>query len=126
MEARIAEIKQMKWREIKALAESFDPPLQKGEDDQWEDLAEAIALAESQISETEESVEEESGSNPEVEIASPEPKEEPKSSESEKDYSYQPGRYARVCSACGYQIQTGLNGELICPVQDPECPRTTN
>lgn len=27
------------------------------------------------------------------------------------------------CSHCGYQIQTSLGGEKVCPVSEPKCPR---
>jgi hypothetical protein len=29
------------------------------------------------------------------------------------------------CQYCGYQIQTGLSGEKICPVSEPKCPRSS-
>ncbi len=121
MEARIAEIKAMKWRDIQDLAESFDPPLQKGDDEQWKDLAEEIALAESKLS----------GSNPEVAISEEDQivevnkkvEQDHIPDAGKKDYSFTVGRDARQCVACGRPVTTGLDGKLICPVADINCPR---
>lgn len=35
-----------------------------------------------------------------------------------KDYTF-----AKVCSACGDQKRTDMQGRVFCPAFDPQCPR---
>jgi hypothetical protein len=106
------------WQDIKDEAELYG--VEKGADDKWKDLIPAIADAKFAAP----VLTEEDQEFLNVELVEEEVIEEPKDSEDEPLYfDYVRQGVVLQCQHCGYQIQTGLGGEKICPVSEPKCPR---
>ena len=130
MEARIKEIEAMSWREIKTLATNLG--ISKTDDQQWEDLAPAIAEKEAQ---------QEPGFN--ISISIPEgvdPQEIPeKLSEPIQtliaqeigqskgtNFDYTTSNGSLICPVCNQPARTGRYKQPVCPLpkEHPTCPRT--
>jgi hypothetical protein len=118
-EQYIAHLMSAPWQDIKDEAELYG--VEKEADDKWKDLIPAIADAKFAAPVlTEDDQEFLSAELVEDETVI----EEPKDSEDEPLYfDYVRQGVTLNCQHCGYQIQTGLGGEKICPVSEPKCPR---
>ena len=104
------------WQDIKDAAELYG--VEKGADDKWKDLVPAIADA--KFADPEVPVEE-----PTSEVKEPEKLAvvEEVVAEEELFFNYVRQGVTLNCQHCGYEIRVGLDGNKICPVSHPKCPR---
>ncbi len=110
---REAELLEMRWQQIKAIAEDMEPPINKP-DGGWDEAVSLILDAEFPGDDTEEAPKTAAG-----------PQGEPKASASvgavyPVDFFESSG--IPYCEKCGAPEQRGLQGERICPVADKVCP----
>jgi hypothetical protein len=122
-EQYIAHLMSAPWQDIKDEAELYG--VEKDTDDKWKDLIPAIADAKFAAPVlTEEDQEFLDAELVEEEIPTIQPDEPIKEPEDEVlRFDYVRQGVLLVCQHCGYQIQTGLGGDKICPVSEPKCPR---
>lgn len=119
-EQYIAHLKSAPWQDIKDEAELYG--VEKDADDKWKDLIPAIAEAKFAAP----VLTEEDREFLDVDLVEPEDETaiEPEESEDEVlRFDYVRQGVLLVCQHCGYQVQTGLGGDKICPVYEPKCPR---
>lgn len=124
------------WRDIKDEAEKYN--VAKLSDKTWDEMVPLIAdakFAAPVLTEEEdhdfldaELVEDEEETAIEPTIQPEEPTKEPKevvesAIEEPLYFDYVRQGVVLQCQHCGYQVQTGLGGEKICPVSEPKCPR---
>lgn len=113
----IEHLKSAPWQDIKDEAELYG--VEKGADDKWKDLIPAIADAKFAVPVLTEEVEPELVEDEEETVI-----EEPEVSEDEVlRFDYVRQGVLLTCQHCGYQVQTGLGGDKICPISEPKCPR---
>jgi hypothetical protein len=114
-EQYIAHLMSAPWQDIKDEAELYG--VEKDADDKWKDLIPAIADAKFAAPVlTEEDQEFLDADLVEEEIPTIRLDEVLR-------FDYVRQGVLLVCQHCGYQIQTGLGGDKICPVSEPKCPR---
>lgn len=114
MEERIREIEAMSWREIKTLATNLG--ISKTDDQQWEDLAPAIAAKETETTKPQKEV---------LSIEQPSSIEDPVEQDAATSFDYiQQGGHL-VCPVCNQPARTGQYKRPVCPlpVTHPTCPR---
>jgi len=113
----IEHLKSAPWQDIRDEAELYG--VEKGADDKWKDLIPAIADAKFAVPVLTEEVEPELVEDEEETVI-----EEPEVSEDEVlRFDYVRQGVLLTCQHCGYQVQTGLGGDKICPISEPKCPR---
>jgi hypothetical protein len=112
-EQYIAHLMSAPWQDIKDEAELYG--VEKDTDDKWKDLIPAIADAKFAAPVlTEEDQEFLDADLVEETVIQP---------DEVLRFDYVRQGVLLVCQHCGYQIQTGLGGDKICPVSEPKCPR---
>jgi hypothetical protein len=105
------------WQDIKDEAELYG--VEKEADDKWKDLIPAIADAKFAAPVlTEEDLSAELVEDEEETVI-----ESPDSDDEVLHFDYVRQGVVLQCQHCGYQVQTGLGGDKICPVSHPKCPR---
>lgn len=121
-EQYIEQLMSAPWQDIKDEAELYG--VEKEADDKWKDLIPAIADAKFAAP----VLTEEDQEFPDADLVEDEEQvviEESKDSETVLHFDYVRQGVTINCQHCGYQIQTGLGGEKICPVSEPKCPRSS-
>jgi hypothetical protein len=130
-EQYIAHLMSAPWQDIKEEAELHG--VEKSADDKWKDLIPAIAdkkFADPVVESSEELTEEDKDFlepelvedlEEEVAIESIIQPEEPKDEVLRFDYVRK--GVTIHCQHCDYEIRVGFDGEKICPVSHPKCPR---
>lgn len=117
-EQYIEQLMSAPWQDIKDAAELYG--VEKEADDKWKDLIPAIADAKFAAP----VLTEEDHEFLDVDLVEDEEHTVIELSEDELLYfDYVRQGVTINCQHCGYQIQTGLGGEKICPVSEPKCPR---
>lgn len=119
-EQYIEQLMSAPWQDIKDEAELYG--VEKEADDKWKDLIPAIAEAKFAAP----VLTEEDHEFLDVDLVEDESQtviELPEDTPLYFDYVRQ--GVTINCQYCGYQIQTGLGGEKICPVSEPKCPRSS-
>ncbi len=117
-EQYIEQLMSAPWQDIKDEAELYG--VEKEADDKWKDLIPAIADAKFAAP----VLTEEDHEFLDVDLVEDEEYTVIELSEDEPLYfDYVRQGVTLNCSHCGYQIQTSLGGEKVCPVSEPKCPR---
>jgi hypothetical protein len=119
-EQYIEQLMSAPWQDIKDEAELYG--VEKEADEKWKDLIPAIAEAKFAAP----VLTEEDREFLDVDLVEYEEQTVIESSEDKPLYfDYVRQGVTINCQHCGYQIQTGLGGEKICPVSEPKCPRSS-
>jgi hypothetical protein len=119
-EQYIEQLMSAPWQDIKDEAELYG--VEKEADEKWKDLIPAIAEAKFAAP----VLTEEDREFLDVDLVEDEEQTVIELSEDKPLYfDYVRQGVTINCQHCGYQIQTGLGGEKICPVSEPKCPRSS-